>query len=148
MEQSNFDISRERHMVNEPRIVAEASNISKRFGATQALKDVSIKIREGEIHGLVGRNGAGKSTLVGVLTGLISPDSGQVFLNSEPVPKLSDREKMEKARCLCISKADRGAFLIRSGKPFSGQFTFSIRQFCSLERNAANSQGGSSGMGH
>lgn len=59
---------------------AQAFAIGKRFGSTQALKDVSISIRPGEIHGLVGRNGAGKSTLVGVLTGMIVPDSGHVEL--------------------------------------------------------------------
>ena len=74
------------------RIIAEAKNVFKRFGATQALSDVSVQIREGDIHGLVGRNGAGKSTLVGVLTGLLAPDAGQLFLQSKPVPRLSERE--------------------------------------------------------
>jgi simple sugar transport system ATP-binding protein len=75
------------------RIVAEAKNVFKRFGATQALSDVSIQIQKGDIHGLVGRNGAGKSTLVGVLTGLLAPDAGQLFLQSKPVPRLSEREE-------------------------------------------------------
>ena len=74
------------------RIVAEAKNVCKRFGATQALSDVSVQIREGDIHGLVGRNGAGKSTLVGLFTGLLAPDAGQLFLQSNPVPRLSERE--------------------------------------------------------
>ena len=63
--------------VGNGRIVAEARNVYKRFGATLALNDVSVQIREGDIHGLVGRNGAGKSTLVGVFTGLFAPDAGQ-----------------------------------------------------------------------
>jgi simple sugar transport system ATP-binding protein len=75
------------------RIVAEAKNVSKKFGVTQALSDVSIQIPEGVIHGLVGRNGAGKSTLVALLTGLQAPDRGQVFLQSKPAPSLADRDK-------------------------------------------------------
>lgn len=76
--------------VGNGRIVAEARNVYKRFGATLALNDVSVQIREGDIHGLVGRNGAGKSTLVGVFTGLFAPDAGQLFLQSKPVPRLSE----------------------------------------------------------
>jgi simple sugar transport system ATP-binding protein len=75
------------------RIVAEVKGVSKKFGATQALSDVSIQIHEGMIQGLVGRNGAGKSTLVALLTGLQAPDQGQVFLASKPAPPLADREK-------------------------------------------------------
>jgi simple sugar transport system ATP-binding protein len=74
-------------------IVAEGRNISKRFGATQALRDVSIEIRAGEIHALVGRNGCGKSTFVGVISGLLAQDAGAVYLQSEPAPGRSDRRR-------------------------------------------------------
>ena len=49
--------------------IAEAIGVSKRYGATVALSDVSLRVMPGESHALVGRNGAGKSTLVGILTG-------------------------------------------------------------------------------
>lgn len=52
-----------------PPSVLEAQGISKRFGGTQALKDVSISFRRGEVHAIVGENGAGKSTLVKILSG-------------------------------------------------------------------------------
>ena len=45
-------------------------NISKSFGTNQVLRDVSMEIKSGEIHALMGENGAGKSTLMNILTGL------------------------------------------------------------------------------
>ena len=56
------------------------NEISKRFGATQALNKVSIAIRPGEVHGLVGENGAGKSTLINILSGELQPDIGEILL--------------------------------------------------------------------
>jgi len=55
----------------------EVDAVSKRFGATQALADVSLSVRHGEVLALLGPNGAGKSTLVRVLTTLVRPDSGR-----------------------------------------------------------------------
>ena len=52
--------------------------VSKSFGPTKALADVSLTIGRGESRGLIGKNGAGKSTLMSILTGLVSPDSGTV----------------------------------------------------------------------
>jgi simple sugar transport system ATP-binding protein len=71
--------------------VAEAVGISKRFGATIALNDVTLAVRQGQSHALVGRNGAGKSTLVAILTGMVAPDEGAVRFNGQPAPSLSDR---------------------------------------------------------
>ena len=64
---------------------AELRGISKRFGATQALDDVSFELLPGEIHGLVGENGAGKSTLVKILAGVHQPDAGSIRLDGEEV---------------------------------------------------------------
>ena len=62
---------------------AEVRGLSKRFAATQALDDVSLDLRPGEVHGLVGENGAGKSTLVKILAGVYQPDSGTILLDGE-----------------------------------------------------------------
>ena len=61
------------------------AGVSKRFGATQALADVSLDPLPGEIHALVGENGAGKSTIVKVLAGIHQPDSGAVVLDGKAV---------------------------------------------------------------
>lgn len=58
---------------------------SKRFGATDALTDVSVEFHAGLVHGLVGENGAGKSTLAGVVLGIHAPDSGEVCLDGSPL---------------------------------------------------------------
>ena len=80
---------------------AEAEAIWKSFGHTTALQDVSVSVRPGECHALVGRNGAGKSTLVGVLTGLSKPDRGSVRLYGEPAPSLGDRGAWQQ-RVACV----------------------------------------------
>ena len=56
-------------------------HISKRFGSTEAVKDVSLRSRSGEVHAVLGENGAGKSTLGKIMGGLVQPDEGTVFIN-------------------------------------------------------------------
>src|SRR5258708_706148 len=81
--------------------VGEALNVSKTFGETRALVDVSLEVTAGECHGLVGRNGAGKSTLVTLLTGLNRPDRGSIRLDGQPAPSLADRTAwLERAACV------------------------------------------------
>jgi len=72
--------------------VAQARDVSKRFGPTVALDGVHLTVQRGEAHALVGRNGAGKSTLVSILTGLQRPDSGEVRFEDQPAPASSDRD--------------------------------------------------------
>lgn len=61
----------------------ELRNISKNFGAIQALNDVSLSIEAGEVCGLMGDNGAGKSTLVKVIAGNFPPSTGEVFISGQ-----------------------------------------------------------------
>jgi rhamnose transport system ATP-binding protein len=63
----------------------EVRGISKRFGATVALDDVSMRLERGEVHCLVGENGAGKSTLAKIITGVQPPDTGTVEVEGETV---------------------------------------------------------------
>jgi simple sugar transport system ATP-binding protein len=87
--------------VTEPARVGEADHVSKSFGETRALFDVSLDVRPGECHGLVGRNGAGKSTLVSLLTGLGKPDRGSIRLAGQPAPGLADRGAwLERVACV------------------------------------------------
>jgi simple sugar transport system ATP-binding protein len=83
------------------RATAEAEAIWKSFGTTKALQDVSVSVLTGECHALVGRNGAGKSTLVGVMTGLVKPDAGNVRLDGQRAPSLADRSAWQE-RVACV----------------------------------------------
>ena len=65
----------------EPPPILEIRGVSKRFGSTQALGDVSLTLRTGEIHALLGENGAGKSTLIKIMTGVEQPDAGQMMVD-------------------------------------------------------------------
>jgi simple sugar transport system ATP-binding protein len=72
--------------------VMEAVGISKGFGATTALVDVSLKAYEGRILALLGDNGAGKSTLIKILAGVFPPDRGELRFRGEPVTFRSPAE--------------------------------------------------------
>jgi simple sugar transport system ATP-binding protein len=74
-----------------PPVVA-AAHVTKRFGATVALNDVDLTVYAGDVHALVGRNGAGKSTLVSILTGLQTPDAGELRFGGQSPPATSNRE--------------------------------------------------------
>jgi ABC-type sugar transport system ATPase subunit len=59
--------------------------LSKRFGAVVALRDVSLRLKKGEVLGLIGDNGAGKSTLIKIMSGFHQPDGGKIFVDGEEV---------------------------------------------------------------
>ena len=67
--------------------IIEVNNISKRYGAVEALKGVSFGVKEGEIFGLVGPDGAGKTTLFRILTTLLLPDEGSATVDGLDVVK-------------------------------------------------------------
>jgi ABC-type sugar transport system ATPase subunit len=64
-------------------VIVEARRLGKRYPGVIALDDVSLLLRAGEIHALLGENGAGKSTLISLLSGITSPDSGELLVDGK-----------------------------------------------------------------
>ncbi len=76
-------------------VVLEAVGISKAFPGVQALDEVNLRLRAGEIQALIGENGAGKSTLIKIVTGLYHPDAGRILMNGGEVHFGSPREAIQ-----------------------------------------------------
>jgi rhamnose transport system ATP-binding protein len=72
-----------------PAVLLRASRLSKSYGATRALQDVSLELLAGEVHCLLGENGAGKSTLVKIIAGLEREDSGELLIRGKAMEAAS-----------------------------------------------------------
>lgn len=69
--------------------------LSKSYGPTQALDDVSVDFRGGSVHTVLGENGSGKSTLIKALSGVVVPDAGSISLDDVPVRRFSPRTSLD-----------------------------------------------------
>jgi branched-chain amino acid transport system ATP-binding protein len=96
----------------------ETKSLAKRFGGLVATDNVSIEVREGEIHALIGPNGAGKTTLVSQLTGNLRPDSGTIHFAGRDVTHLPIHAR------------------VRLGLARSFQITAVLREFSAIENVA------------
>jgi simple sugar transport system ATP-binding protein len=67
-----------------PEEVLRVENVAKRFGPVVALREINLRLEQGEVLGLVGDNGAGKSTLMRIICGFEAPDEGRMLLRGEP----------------------------------------------------------------
>jgi ABC-2 type transport system ATP-binding protein len=77
-----------------PSIALKASHLSKHFGDLLAVDGLSLEIGFGEIFGLLGPNGAGKTTSIKMITGLLKPDSGEVFIRGELANGRDNRQQV------------------------------------------------------
>ena len=78
-------------------VILEAENIAFHYdNGHEALKDVSLKVRKGEMISIVGRNGAGKSTFSKVICGFLKPQKGMLYLSGEDLSRLSIKERAER----------------------------------------------------
>jgi branched-chain amino acid transport system ATP-binding protein len=77
-------------------IVLETKGLKRHFGAFLATNDVSLKVERGARHALIGPNGAGKTTLINLLTGVIPPSEGRVFLEGEDITSLASFRRVKR----------------------------------------------------
>jgi simple sugar transport system ATP-binding protein len=98
--------------------VLAAEHIVKRFGAVEALSDVSIRLDQGEVLGLIGDNGAGKSTLMKVLCGFQRPDGGRIVVNGREV----ELKSVDHARSLGIDTVYQDLALINELSIYHNMF--------------------------
>ena len=82
-------------MMEESDILLEMQNITKEFPSVKALSGVSLKVRRGTVHALMGENGAGKSTLMKCLFGIYSADGGKIFLDGKQVSFKNPKDALE-----------------------------------------------------
>src|SRR3954463_9958020 len=75
--------------------ILELRGLEKRYAGTHALKPTNLGFQAGEVHAIVGENGAGKSTLIKLLTGVITPTSGEVYWEGRPVSLATPHEAIE-----------------------------------------------------
>ena len=79
----------------EEQALLEMKNITKTFPSVKALEGVSIKVRRGSVHALMGENGAGKSTLMKCLFGIHAPDSGNIYLEGREVSFKNPKDALQ-----------------------------------------------------
>jgi branched-chain amino acid transport system ATP-binding protein len=70
--------------------------LQKSFGSLVVAKDVEIKLPQGERYALIGPNGAGKTTLINLMTGMLQPDSGRIFLGEDDITALKPEERVKR----------------------------------------------------
>src|SRR3546814_5677740 len=82
-----------------------AQNITRRFGGLTAIDNVSLELKRGAVHAVIGTNGAGKSTLVSVLSGELAPNEGTIFMNDGNITARSEEHTSELQSLMRISYA-------------------------------------------
>jgi len=75
-------------------IVLSAKGLVKSFGGITATNQVNLELHRGARHALIGPNGAGKTTLVNLLTGVLDPTAGQIFLNGQEITRLAPHQRV------------------------------------------------------
>src|ERR1700712_3940766 len=76
--------------------VLETRSLLKRFGGITPTNDVSIQVEKGARRALIGPNGAGKTTLINLLTGVLAPTSGSIWLDGEDITRLAAHRRVRR----------------------------------------------------
>ncbi len=120
------------------------AGISKRFGPVRALRGVSLTVRAGTVHALVGENGAGKSTLMKILAGVYPPDTGTIEIRGRPATFANPGEAIEAGISMIYQELDLAEHLTVAENIFLGAepqgpvpFTVSHRQMAAKAQELA-----------
>ncbi len=123
-------------MVNKSQIkgkaILRANNITKDFPGVRALDDISIELKAGEIHALVGENGAGKSTLAKIIAGVIKLDHGTIYIDGTPVNITNSRRAQQLGIGIIFQESNLSPYLtvaqniFISHEPFRAGFVVDV----------------------
>jgi len=109
-------------MENQNEYILTMSHVNKSFPGVKALDDVSIKVKPGEVHGLVGENGAGKSTLMKILSGVYTKDSGEVIFDGQVIEKTSPVESLNRGMSIIYQEFNLVQTMSVGENIFMGRF--------------------------
>jgi ribose transport system ATP-binding protein len=115
--------------------------ITKRYPGVLALDEVSMDVRVGEVHGLVGENGAGKSTLIKVLAGAHAPDGGEIFFDEKTFSALKPHQAMDLGIACIYQELNQVPYMTVAENIFLGREL--KRKYSLLDRKAQLEQASS-----
>jgi branched-chain amino acid transport system ATP-binding protein len=88
----------------------ETRALGRNFGALAAVRDINFRLEAGARHALIGPNGAGKTTFINLLTGVLHPSQGEIWLKGRDITRLAQAERVKRgiARTFQINRLFRG----------------------------------------
>lgn len=103
-------------------VILSMQHVNKAFPGVKALDDVTIEVRKGEVHGIVGENGAGKSTLMKILSGVYKKDSGTVIFNGETIEHTTPVQSLERGLSIIYQELNLVETMTVGENIFLGRF--------------------------
>ncbi|MGM0432131.1 MAG: sugar ABC transporter ATP-binding protein [Spirochaetota bacterium] len=104
-------------------IILTMSGVEKSFPGVKALDNVSIEVKRGSVHGIVGENGAGKSTLMKILSGVYKKDKGTVVFDGETIESTTPRQSMERGLSIIYQELNLVNTMTIGENIFLGRFS-------------------------
>lgn len=121
-------------------ILVRVEGVSKRFGAINALNNVSLSLRKGEIIGLAGHNGAGKSVLTKIMGGIYKPDEGKIFFREQEVKLSSPKDAQERGFFVVPQELNLARQLSVADNIFIGQKEYANKYTSTVNKRYINQE--------
>jgi ribose transport system ATP-binding protein len=106
-----------------PPALLTVSDVSKAFPGVKALDHVTLDVRPGRVHGIVGENGAGKSTLMKILSGVYEKDSGEIVFDGKPIDRITPVESMNMGLAIIYQELNLVNTMTVGENVFLGRFS-------------------------